>query len=342
MKKFTVSMLTVAMAASLLAGCGSAKENKKETTKAQTEAQTTEAGEETTAKETAEKETTKAEETAGQEETTKAEETADTQETAAEVSEDARVRLIDIALTDEEYAFGVDKKQPELLEKANEFIAQIMEDGTFDEVCNHYFGDGEPVAVKSAKPDDSRDQLVVATNAAFEPFEYMNGEDYYGIDMEIAALFAEYLGQELVIQNMDFDAVCLSVGQQKCDIAMAGLTVKEDRKEYVDFTDSYYNASQKLIVAADDTTFDGCKTAEDVEKILSGFDSKVKIGVQNGTTGQFYVEGDEDWGFDGYGASCTGYKNGSLAVQDLINGNIDYVIIDSAPAACIVEAVNSL
>ncbi len=251
-----------------------------------------------------------------------------------------KVKVIEIDLTQEEYAFGVDKTQPELLEKTNEFITKIMEDGTFDAICNNYFGDGTPVAVKSAILDESKDQLVVATNAAFEPFEYTGGDSYYGIDMEIAAKLAEYLGKELVIQNMDFDAVCLAVGQQKCDIAMAGLTVREDREEYVAFTKSYYNASQKLIVKADDTTFDACTDAASVEAILNGFDNTVKIGVQNGTTGQFYVSGDENWGFAGYAVTCTGYKNGSLAVQDMINGNIDYVIIDSAPAAAISAAVN--
>lgn len=259
-----------------------------------------------------------------------------------EASSAAKVKVIDIDLTQEEYAFGVDKTQPELLEKTNAFIAQIMSDGTFEAICNNYFGDGTPVAVKSAELDASKEQLVVATNAAFEPFEYTQGDSYYGIDMEIAAKLAEYLGQELVIQNMDFDAVCLAVGQQKCDIAMAGLTVNEERKEYVTFTDSYYNASQKLIVAADDTTFDACTDVASVEAILNGFDKNTTIGVQNGTTGQFYVEGNADWGFAGFATTCTGYKNGSLAVQDLINGNIKYVIIDSAPAAAIVEAINSL
>lgn len=253
-----------------------------------------------------------------------------------------KVKVIDIELTQEEYAFGVDKTQPELLEQINTFIAKIMEDGSFDAICNNYFGDGTPVAVKSAAPDASKDQLVVATNAAFEPFEYMEGDSYYGIDMEIAAALADYLGKELVIQNMDFDAVCLAVGQQKCDIAMSGLTIKEDRKEYVEFTNPYYNASQKLIVAGKDTAFDSCTDAASVEAILKEKDSSTKIGVQTGTTGQFYVEGDAEWGFEGFGVTCTGYKNGSLAVQDLINGNINYVIIDSAPAACIVEAINDL
>ena len=92
-------------------------------------------------------------------------------------------KVIDINLTEEEYAFGVDKNQPELLEKVNEFIDKIKKDGTFDEVCDKYFGDGEPTAVVSAAEDSSKDQLVVATNAQFEPFEYKKGENFYGIDM---------------------------------------------------------------------------------------------------------------------------------------------------------------
>ncbi|MBR7185078.1 MAG: transporter substrate-binding domain-containing protein [Clostridia bacterium] len=254
----------------------------------------------------------------------------------------SKVKVIDINLTEEEYAFGVDKTQPELLEKVNAFIKKIQEDGTFDEICNKYFGDGTPTPVVSAALDSSKDQLVVATNAAFEPFEYMDGESYLGIDMEIAALLAKELGQELVIMNMDFDAVCLSVGQQKCDIAMAGLTVKPEREEYVTFSTSYYSASQKIICMEDDTTFDACTDAASVEAILNGMDASTKIGVQNGTTGKFYVEGDADWGFNGYKVTCVGYQNGTLAVQDMINGGLNYVIIDSAPAACIADAFNKL
>ncbi|NLV48687.1 MAG: transporter substrate-binding domain-containing protein [Clostridiaceae bacterium] len=251
-------------------------------------------------------------------------------------------KVIDIPLTQEEYAFGVDKSQPELLDQVNAFIAQIQSDGTFEQILNNNFGDGEPQAVASADPDNSKDQLVVATNAGFEPFEYTKGDQYYGIDMEIAAALAEHLDKELVISNMDFDAVCLSVGQGKADIAMAGLTIKEDRKEYVTFTDKYYDAAQMIIVKEDDSKFDACKSAADVEAILAGFDSSTKIGVQNGTTGQFYVEGDPDWGFDGYTASAVGYRSGSLAVQDMLNGNIQYVIIDEAPAHRIVNAMNEM
>ncbi len=252
------------------------------------------------------------------------------------------VKVIDIQLTNEEYAFGVDKDQPELLKQVNDFIAEIKADGTFDEICDKYFGGGTPTPVESAKEDPSKDQLVVATNAAFEPFEYTEGDKYLGIDMEIAKLLADKLGLELVINNMKFESVCTSVGQHKCDIAMAGLTINEERKKDVTFSDSYYNASQKIIVKEDDTTFDECKTVEDVEAILNGFDKTVKIGVQNGTTGQYYIEGDEIWGFAGFEAECVGYDNGSLAMQDMINGNISYVVLDEAPANCIAEALNEM
>ena len=251
-----------------------------------------------------------------------------------------KVKIVPIQLTEEEYAFGVDKNQPELLAEVNAFIAKILSDGTFENICNNYFAEGEPVAVTSAQLDESKDQLVVATNAMFEPFEYTAGGKFYGIDMEIAAALAEYLGKELVIMDMDFEAVCLSVGQGKCDIAMAGLTINETRKEHVAFTDPYYQASQVLMVKADDTTFDACATAADVEAILGGFDAKVNCGVQTGTTGQYYLEGDEDWGFTGFAVTTKGYVSSALAVQDMLNGNISYVLVDEAPANFIAEAYN--
>ena len=251
-------------------------------------------------------------------------------------------KVVEVDLTQEFYAFGVDKAQPELLEKTNAFIKQIKEDGTLDAICNKYFGEGTPELVESAQYDEAKDQLVVATNAAFEPFEYMEGDKYLGIDMEIAKLLADYLGMELVINNMEFDAVCLSVGQHKCDIAMAGLTINETRKESVDFTESYYEASQRLIVKSDDTTFDGITSPDEIEAKLNSLGTDTKVGYQNGTTGQFYVQGDADWGFAGLSVTGVGYQNGSLAVQDMLNGNLDYVIIDSAPATCIAESINAM
>ena len=251
-------------------------------------------------------------------------------------------KVIGIDLTNENYAFGVDKAQPELLEKTNASIDKILSNGTFDEICSRYSSGGEPVLVKSAAKDSSKDQLVVATNAAFEPFEYTVGDSYAGIDMEIAKLLADELGKELVIDNMDFDAVCLSVGQHKCDIAMAGLTVNPDREASVTFSKTYYKASQRVVVKGDDTTFDDCKTADDVLKKLQSFDASVKIGYQNGTTGGMYINNESDYASNNLKVTGKGYKNGSLAIQDLINGNINYVIIDSAPADSIVKSINEV
>ena len=269
------------------------------------------------------------------------------------------VKVIDIKLTDEEYAFAVQKGDAELLQQLNDFMAEIKENGKFDEIINKYFQGGQPTAVKSAstmKTDGT--QLIVATNAAFEPFEYMVGENYYGVDMEIMSLFAEKLGKELYIYNMEFDAVCLSVsaaggtytdenGKEVtqaggvCDIAAAGLTVSDERKEILDFSTSYYQASQMLIVPESCEDFDECKTVEDVESILKTFGKDVKVGVQKGTTGQLYCEGDESWGFDGFGFTTVSYTNGALAVQDILNQNCGYVIIDEGPAKAIVTNVNA-
>lgn len=258
----------------------------------------------------------------------------------------AKVKVININLSDEVYALGVNKDNAELLASANEFITKIKADGSFDKICNNYFGDGEPVAVSSAAEDPSKDQLVVATNAEFEPFEYKIGDQFYGIDMEVVKAFADSIGKELVIKDMDFNAVVTSVEQGKADIAAAGLTVNPARAEQVNFTESYYSASQQLIVKADNTKFDECKTKEDVDAILNQLDATAKIGGQTGTTAQYYVKGDldnpEGFGFPGLPAEFVGYANGSLAVQNLINGNVDYVIIDAAPAAAITTAINAV
>lgn len=251
------------------------------------------------------------------------------------------VKVININLTEEEYAFGVDKNQPELLEQVNAFIAEIKENGKMEEIFNKYFKEGTPTLVTSAALDETKDQLVVATNAEFPPFEYTEGDQYLGVDMEIAYLLAQKLGKELVIQNMDFDAVCLSVGSHKCDIAMAGLTINEERKESVTFSDSYYQASQKLIVKGDDTTFDDCTTADQVVAKLQSMDSSVKIGFQNGTTGQSYTESTGDFESNAFKVTPVGYQNGALAVQDMVNGNLNYVIIDAAPAQSIADSVNA-
>lgn len=251
-------------------------------------------------------------------------------------------QVVDYRLTSEEYAFAVNPKDPELLKSVNAFMAEIKANGKFDEIMDHYFGDGKPAQIASAVEDKSKDQLVVVTEPGFEPFEYTEGDKFCGIDMEMAQLLAEYLGKELVIKSIDFDSIFQTLNTDGADIGMAGITVNPSRAKLVKFSDTYYNAAQKIIVKSDDETFKDCKSADDVTAIIKGFDESVKIGVQAGTTAQSYIEGDEGFGFEGVDATAVGFTNGSLAVTAMLNGDVDYVMIDEAPAACITEAINKL
>ncbi len=254
------------------------------------------------------------------------------------------VKVIDIALSEESYAFCVNKEDTELLAKVNEYLAQIKADGTFDAICDKYFGEGTPTPVTSATKDESKDQLVVATSTGFEPFEMVDAGKYTGVDLEIADGLAKFLGKELVIEDMQFASVVTSVQQGICDIGMAGLTITPTREEVVAFSDSYYSANQVLIVPEDNTEFDNCKTAEDVVAILNQKTTDCKIGCQNGTTGAIYITGDADdpdgYGFIGLPVTKMEYDYAALAVTAMRNGEINYVIVDDAPAKAIAKSVN--
>ncbi len=257
----------------------------------------------------------------------------------------AKVKVIDIALSEEAYAFCVNKADADLLAQVNAYLAQIKEDGTFDEICDKYFGNGTPAQITSAAEDASKDQLVVATSTGFEPFEMVDGSGKFsGVDLEIAAGLAAYLNKELVIKDMKFESVVTSVQQGLCDIGMAGLTITPAREEVVTFSDSYYSANQVLVVPADNTEFDACKTADDVVAILNAKTADCKIGCQNGTTGAIYIEGDSDdpegYGFAGLPATKMGYDYAALAMTAMTNGEIDYVIVDNAPANAIAKSIN--
>ena len=162
------------------------------------------------------------------------------------------------------------------------------------------------------------DVLVMATNAEFPPYEYHEGDEIVGIDAEVAALIAEELGMTLEIEDMAFDSVLAAVQSGKADIAMAGITVTEERKMTVNFTDPYTTATQMIIVAEDSDI----ATPDD----LAG----KTIGVQLGTTGDIYVEDVED-------ATIERYNKGFEAVQALLQGKVDAVVIDGEPAKVFVE-----
>ena len=253
------------------------------------------------------------------------------------------VDYVKIKLTDEQYAYGVNKNDAELLATVNSVLAEIKSNGKLNEIVNKYFS-GDTANIKTfpaGTEDSSKNQLVVATNTPFSPFEYKIGDKYCGIDIEIAALIAEKMNAELVIKDMNFDAVLTAVETGKADIVMAGLTVSAEREEQVTFSDTYYNASQVIIVKAGDTTFAECTTAAEVEAILNAMDKNTIIGYQNGTTGGLYVEGDEDWGFAGFPVTAKGFDSAVSAAQALVNGQIDFVVVDEGPAQIIVKSMNN-
>ncbi len=255
-----------------------------------------------------------------------------------------RVKVINIPLSEEAYAFCVNKTDADLLTKVNEYLKQIKGDGTFDAICDKYFGEGTPTLITPAAKDPAKDQLIVATSTGFAPFEMVDAGKYSGIDLEIAAGLAKYLGKELVIEDMQFASVVTSVQQGICDIGMAGLTITPARQEVVTFSDSYYSANQVLIVPEENTEFDACKTADDVVAILNAKDTSCKIGCQNGTTGGIYIEGDSDdpdgYGFEGLPVTKMEYDYAALAVNAMKNGEINYVIVDDAPAKAITKSIN--
>ena len=167
-------------------------------------------------------------------------------------------------------------------------------------------------------------KLIMSTNAQFPPYEMVadgegfNGTGFEGIDVEIASAIAEKLGLELQIDDMEFDSALLAVQNNTADVMLAGLSYREDRDEVVDFTTSYATGVQVVIV----------KEGSDVT--MDNLGEKM-IGTQRGTTGYIYASDTPENG--GYGEDhVQAYDNGATAVQALVNGQIDAVIIDQAPA----------
>ena len=174
--------------------------------------------------------------------------------------------------------------------------------------------------LSSALIEDGK--LIMSTNAQFPPYEMVadgegfNGTGFEGIDIEIASALADKLGLELVIDDMEFDSALLAVQNNAADMMLAGLSYSEDRDEVMDFTDSYATGVQVVIVK------DGSGVTMDN---LGDY----MIGTQRGTTGYIYASDTPENGGEDH---VIAYDNGATAVQELINGTIDAVIIDQAPA----------
>ena len=169
-------------------------------------------------------------------------------------------------------------------------------------------------------------KLTMSTNAQFPPYEMVADDgSFEGIDVEIAAAIAEKLGLELQVDDMDFDSALLAAHNGKSDMVMAGVTITDERMAVMDFSDTYANGVQVVIVKEDSDI----ASIDDLEGKM--------IGTQQGTTGYLYCSDTPENG--GYGEeNVTAYADGATAVQALINGQVDCVVIDNAPAQEFVKA----
>ncbi|MBQ3259439.1 MAG: amino acid ABC transporter substrate-binding protein [Clostridia bacterium] len=196
-------------------------------------------------------------------------------------------------------------------------------------------GEAKPNEDEGATPAK---KLVMATNAAFPPYEFVDDDgNYAGIDVEIAGLIAQELGRELEIKDVDFGAILGGVESGMYDIGMAGMTVNDERKLQVNFSNTYAKAKQVVIVKADSTvaSFEEFYTGYDADGNPAGVKDGVMIGVQQDTTGHIYASDDPvKWGFGE--DKVTPYKTGPDAVQALLTGKVTAVVIDSEPAKAFV------
>lgn len=165
------------------------------------------------------------------------------------VNDDLKILDEDFAL--EDYAICVSKDKPELTKAMNEAMAELKAEGVFDQIVANYIGDDTKGTCPYETPEGTEypnGKLIMATNAAFPPYEYMEGDQIVGIDAEMAKAICDKMGYELQIDDMEFDSIIAAVQSGKADFGAAGMTVTEDRLLSIDFTDSYATATQVVIV----------------------------------------------------------------------------------------------
>ena len=243
------------------------------------------------------------------------------------------IKILDEEFAVEEYALCVKKGNSELLSKINAALQKLKDDGTIDKINTNYIGtDEEKGTMPYQKKDVQRNgDLIVATNAEFKPYEYIENNQIVGIDMDIMQAVCDELQMNLVIENMAFDSILPAIQSGKATVGAAGMTVTEDRKKNVDFSASYTTSKQVIIVNAP-------KKAETTGNTITSVDDLIgkNIGVQLGTTGDTFAT---DYEKDGT-ANLERYTKAADAIQALNQNKIDCVIIDEQPALSFV-AVNS-
>lgn len=157
---------------------------------------------------------------------------------------------LDTAFAEESYAIAVSKDNPDLTEQLNGAIAELKENGTLDAILDKYIAkvEGAEGYVSPEGTEYPNGTLVMATNATFDPYEYIENGEIVGIDAEFAKALCDKLGYDLHIEDMEFDSIIAAVNSGKADFGMAGMTVTPERQEQIDFTDTYCTAAQSIIV----------------------------------------------------------------------------------------------
>ena len=210
----------------------------------------------------------------------------------------------------EEYAMAVKKGNSDLTAQLNSALDQLRENGTLDEINQNWLVDEEYGKHPYTSPEGTTydGKLVMATNAEFAPYEFKEEGEIVGFDVDMMRAVCDIIGKELVIDDMAFDSIIAAVDSGKADVGVAGMTVTEDRLKNVNFSDSYAEANQMIIIKGESNDLTG-KT----------------IGVQLGTTGMTYAE-------QVPGATVEKYNKGADAIEALKQNKVDVVLIDSAPA----------
>ena len=248
---------------------------------------------------------------------------------------DVTLKILDTEYAVEDYAIALKKEDTQLLADVDAALKALIEDGTVQKIVDKYISGVENDLVFQ-QDVEGKEEIKMGTNAAFPPYEYIEGGKIIGIDAEVAAAIADKLGKKLVIEDMEFDAIIAAIQSDKVDFGMAGMTVTEDRKEQVNFSTSYATGVQVVIVA------EGSELT-DVNQLfaLKADGSKWKVGVQTGTTGDLYSTWDLEEPEEGDPTAVVErYSKGADAVQALITGKVDCVIIDNEPAKAFVAANN--
>ncbi len=225
----------------------------------------------------------------------------------------------------EDYAICIAKENAQLLAEVNEALATLMENGTAQKIVDHHIS-GVDHGLTFQQNAEGKEVLHMATEATFPPYEYYEDGKIVGLDVDMAMAIADELDMKLEIEDMAFDSIITAVSTGKADIGMAGMTVTEDRLESVNFSASYATGIQSIIVPEGSAI----TCADD----LYAEDAQFIVGTQKGTTGDIYAEGD-------FGAErVSKFTKGTDAIQALVTGKVDCVIIDNEPAKAFVAANN--